>query len=287
VLNREQGSGIPVDHPKNPAVILNNISLGYLRTIENCLEFNALTNMGLCLFQDFFVIKTVFIMDRGYLNALAIYSLGMVGSLCSMLHFRRLSKFKISESSEITTNFSKLRSNGLISINLAAVQIMISSFFVFWNTFPDSVAVYNPFRSEIGLRGVLYEDAFFIFSMGFIIIISLVLNSIWFTGPLSKTQKNLHEFSNVAFSLNLIKSDYWSYWASIFPILTFFFVILVAYTYANAFGVALIYLGVITFYQIIQFFQNLKHTTYHYLAILMAAKPVHESAESNLDLNFQ
>lgn len=108
VLNREQGSGIPVDHPKNPAVILNNISLGFLRTIENCMEFNALTNMGLCLFQDFFVIKTVYIMDRGYLNSLAIYSLGMVGSLCSMIHFRRLSKFKISESSEISTNFKKL-----------------------------------------------------------------------------------------------------------------------------------------------------------------------------------
>ena len=33
---------------------------------------------------------------------------------------------------------------------------MVSSFFIFWNTFPDSVAVYNPFRSEIGLRGVTY-----------------------------------------------------------------------------------------------------------------------------------
>ena len=108
VLNRESGSGIPVDHPKNPAVILNNISLGFFRTFENCLEFNALTNMGLCLFQDFFVNKTVYTMDRGFLNALAIYSLGMVGSLCAMLNFRSKAKFKISESSNIITDYDKL-----------------------------------------------------------------------------------------------------------------------------------------------------------------------------------
>ena len=51
VLNREEGSGIPVDHPKNPATIINNISLAFFRSFQNCLEFNSLTNMGLCLFQ--------------------------------------------------------------------------------------------------------------------------------------------------------------------------------------------------------------------------------------------
>jgi hypothetical protein len=50
ILSREEGSGIPVDHPKNPARILNNLSNGFFRTYKNCLEFNALTNMGLCLF---------------------------------------------------------------------------------------------------------------------------------------------------------------------------------------------------------------------------------------------
>jgi len=78
VLAKETSSGIPIDHPKNPARIMENISNSFMRSFLNCVEFNALTNMGLCLFQDFFVIKTVYDLDRGYLNALAIYSLGMV-----------------------------------------------------------------------------------------------------------------------------------------------------------------------------------------------------------------
>lgn len=125
ILSREEGSGIPVDHPKNPARILNNLSNGFFRTFKNILEFNALTNMGLCLFQDFFVIKTVFDLDRGYLNALAIYSLGMVGSLMAMVHFRRRAKFKSSESNDCTLNYKKLKQDGIWSMNLASFQIII------------------------------------------------------------------------------------------------------------------------------------------------------------------
>lgn len=78
VISRENSSGIPIDHPKNPATILASIGEGFLKVFQNCIEYNALTNMGLCLFQDFFVIQTVYQEDRGFLNALAIYSLGMV-----------------------------------------------------------------------------------------------------------------------------------------------------------------------------------------------------------------
>jgi len=121
ILSKQEGSGIPEDHPKNPAKILNNISEGFLRTLQNCMEFNSLTNMGLCLFQDFFVIKTVYMLDRGYLNAPAIYALGMVGSLAAMIHFRRNIKCEISENFALMTSYDNLRSNGLVSINLAAL----------------------------------------------------------------------------------------------------------------------------------------------------------------------
>ena len=77
--------------------------------------------MGLCLFQDFFVIKTVYMLDRGYLNAPAIYALGMVGSLAAMIHFRRNIKCKLTENFALMTSFEKLRSNGLVAINLAAL----------------------------------------------------------------------------------------------------------------------------------------------------------------------
>lgn len=65
--------------------------------------------------------------------------------------------------------------------------------------------------------------------------------------------------------MNVLKADYWAYFASIFPIVVFFVVILIAYTYANAFGVSLTYLGVITFYQMIQFFENFKNIHYFYI----------------------
>ena len=51
ILSREEGSGISVDHPKNPATIMENVSQSFLTTFANCVEYNALTNIGLCLFQ--------------------------------------------------------------------------------------------------------------------------------------------------------------------------------------------------------------------------------------------
>lgn len=60
VISKEGSSGIPVDHPKNPATILANMGEGFLRTYQNCIEYNALTNMGLCLFQVNFCSKKIF-----------------------------------------------------------------------------------------------------------------------------------------------------------------------------------------------------------------------------------
>lgn len=124
ILSREEGSGIPVDHPKNPARILHNMSNSFMKTFRNCLEYNSLTNMGLCLFQDFFVIKTVFDLDRGYTNALAIYSMGMIGSLIAMVNFRRKAKFKLSETNDCTLNYTKLRKDGVQSMFLAGAIIL-------------------------------------------------------------------------------------------------------------------------------------------------------------------
>jgi hypothetical protein len=67
----------------------------------------------------------VFDLDRGYLNALAIYALGMVGSLMAMVHFRRKAKFKSSDSNSCTLNYKKLKTDGIQSMNLASIQIII------------------------------------------------------------------------------------------------------------------------------------------------------------------
>lgn len=92
------------------------------------------------------MIKPVFILDRGYLNAPAIYSLGMLASLIAMLWFRSKNKFKTSEQQEYNNNHEKMKSNGLKAIHLSAFLIAVSCYIIFWNTFPDSIAVFNPFK---------------------------------------------------------------------------------------------------------------------------------------------
>lgn len=117
-----------------------------------------------------------------------------------MLYFRKKAKFKISESYTMSNNYSKLRENGLKCLNFSALLISISSFLVFYNTFPDSIAIFNPFRVEIGLRGVNYKDTFFIFVISYSIIWTLIKNSLWFTGPWSRSYKSIVEFSKVKFT---------------------------------------------------------------------------------------
>ena len=70
------------------------------------------------------MIKTVYELDRGYLNAIAVYSVGMVASLLAMLHFRSKAKFKRSESRIISTNYKEMRKNGLSTLNLASIFII-------------------------------------------------------------------------------------------------------------------------------------------------------------------
>jgi Na+/H+-translocating membrane pyrophosphatase len=89
ILARQVHDGLPNDHPRNPSVIMQNIAKGFLCSIQSCLEANAMTNMGLCLFQDFFVIKYVYVYDRGYLNSIAIFTVSLLCSLISMLIFRK------------------------------------------------------------------------------------------------------------------------------------------------------------------------------------------------------
>jgi hypothetical protein len=72
--------------------------------------------------------------------------------------------------------------------------------------------------------------------------------------------------------MNLLKTDSIGSYASIFPTLSFFALIVVSYHYGNAFGVSLTYLGCMCFSQIIQFFQNFNNIHYYYQAILMASK---------------
>lgn len=252
ILHRDKG--IPNDHPRNPGRIINNISESFWRIMENTMEFNALTNMGLCLFQDFFVIKYVYVYDRGFLNGIAIYSIGMVGSLISMINFRYFSYFKFTQSRSFFTGVKTLRLSGFKAIFISAAFIILGALLVLGVTFPDSVSVYNPFRKDVAMRGVTYSDTFIIIVFSFLINLSLVLNSIFFTDPLSIPNRSVEEFTKVSLSHTILDSMLWSGLGTVLPMVVFLSVVILSYMYANVFGVSINYLGCITFYQITQFF---------------------------------
>lgn len=284
ILHRDKG--IPNDHPRNPARIVNNIAEAFWRISQNMTEFNALTIMGLCLFQDFFVIKYVYVYDRGFLNGLAIYSIGMVGSLISMINFRYFSFFKFTQSRSFFTGVKTLRTSGFKAIFISAALIILGSFLVVAITFPDSVAVYNPFRNDVAMRGITYMDMFIILCFSFLINLSLVLNSIFFTDPLSIPNRSVEEFTKVSLSHTILDSYLWSGLGTVLPMIVFMAVVILSYWYANVFGISINYLGCITFYQITQFFQNFKYIQNFYITILMMNKDRMNRKEMEIDQTF-
>lgn len=281
ILARQSSEGIEEDHPKNPAKILNNLSESFLRIFQYCLEYNALTNMGLCIFQDFFVTRSVYMLDRGFLNSVAIYSVGMAGSLIAMLVFRNMNKFKLSDANEFNQKMKVMQNNGLICIFISAGITTAGALFIMWNTFPDSIAIYNPFTKSISHRNLIYLDAFLIFLLSFFIVLGLVINSMLFTVSNTRTMKSMTESSKVCFTLNLLQSDFWSCFATVMPMSIFFIVLYINFRKASIFGITMEYLGIITYYQIIQFFQNFKCIYNFYLALLMASKLEYQAHNSS------
>lgn len=273
IMARQSSEGIEEDHPKNPARIINNISESFLKTFQTCLEFNALTNMGLCIYQDLFVTRSVYLIDRGFLNATAITAVGLGASLVGMLYFRSANKFKASDSADFMNKLGKMRTNGLVAFLITAAIVMIGTFCIVWVTFPDSVAVYNPFSKTINKRGITYFDGWVIFILAFLIVITLIVNSLLFTVPNTMSMKAMSESAKVCFSLNLLQSDFWSCFATVLPMLVFFIVLYINFKKASIFGICMEYLGIITFCQIIQFFQNFKHIYQFYLTLLMSSRP--------------
>ena len=187
-------------------------------------------------------------LDRGFLNSIAIYSFGMLGSLLSMIYFKKANKLKLSDSNEFSINMDKMRKNGLKSVLMSMCTASLGALFVMWNTFPDSIAVYNPFEKKIELRNLNNIDSLIMFLTSSLIVLSLIINSLIFTVRNSKSMKNMMESSKICFSLTLLSSDYWACYATVFPMSVFFFVLYVNYKKGNIYGVTMEYLGILTYF---------------------------------------
>lgn len=172
----------------------------------------------------------------------------MLGTLLSMLYFQKINKLKLSDSNEFNINLQKMKRNGMKSITMAASTVCIGALFVMWNTFPDSIAVYNPFEWKIELRNLNNIDSFLMFITSGLIVFALIFNSLYFTVRNSASMKNIGESSKVCFSLTLLSSDYWACYATVFPMTVFFIVLYLNYSKGNIYGVTMEYLGILTFF---------------------------------------
>lgn len=172
----------------------------------------------------------------------------MVGSLIAMIFFRNSNKLKLSDSNEYNINLEKMKKNGIKSIIFSCIIASIGALFVMWNTFPDSIAVYNPFERKIALWNLNNIDSFFMFLASVLIVLSLVFNSLFFTIKKSKSMKNMLESSKICFSLTLLSSDYWACFATVFPMSVFFIVLYYNYNKGNIYGVTIECLGILTYF---------------------------------------
>jgi hypothetical protein len=283
ILARQNSEGIEEDHAKNPAKILNNIAESYFKIFQNSLQYNALTNMGLCIFQDFFVTRSVYLLDRGFLNAVAILCLGMVGALFGMLWFRNLNKFKRSDRGEFNIKFSKMQGNGLKALIFTMILASAGAAFILNMTFPDSIAVYDPFQQKIKLRNLDWTDSLYMFLASSGLVLTLVLNSLFFTVQNSTVMKKMISATKISFSLTLLTSKIYACLACIFPLFSFFAVLYVNYSRGNIYGVAVECLGIITYFQMIQFFQNFKNIYFFFKSLIMARRIEEEKAIKNFN----
>ena len=105
----------------------------------------------------------------------------MIGSLVSMVIFKKKNKLKSSDSADYSVNISKMRSNGIKSILISIFLSSCGAFFIMWNCFPDSIAVYNPFEKKIHIRNLNNIDSFIMFATSSFIVLALVINSLLFT----------------------------------------------------------------------------------------------------------
>lgn len=166
-----------------------------------------------------------------------------------MIYFQKSNKLKLSDSNEFSINMQKMRNNGIKSIIMSACTASVGALFIMWNTFPDSIAVYNPFERKIELRNLNNIDSFVMFLTSSLIVFSLIINSLLFTIKSTRSMKNMMESSKICFSLTLMSSDYWACYATVFPMFIFFLVLYINYKKGNIYGVTMEYLGILTYFQ--------------------------------------
>ena len=85
----------------------------------------------------------MYLTDRGWLNSIAILAFGQLGCLGAIITFRKISKIKKSDSFHYEDWLFK---NGFFIIFFSAFLTTAMSSIVFYNTYPDSIAVFNPFE---------------------------------------------------------------------------------------------------------------------------------------------
>ena len=164
-------------HPKNPARILSSLAHSYLSLVSKQLLYNSITNIGLCIFQDFFVTRAIYLLNRGYLNGIAILAGGCLSAFLSIRYFQKM---------KLTMRNIKLKAFCVLLLNI--VITMLLSLIIVAISFPDSISVYNPFIKQINVRNIGYLKSYLMLEVSVLLLLGVVMNSLVFTSPQSTIQ---------------------------------------------------------------------------------------------------
>ena len=176
-----------------------------------------------------------------------------------------------------------MQRNGLLALLVSIICASIGAAIVMNLTFPDSIAVYDPFKRKIKLRNLDWTDSLTMFVTSSLLVLALVINSLIFTVQNSSVMRKIIESTKICFSLTLLTAERYACLACILPLVVFFVVLYLNYSHGNIYGVAVEYLGVITYFQLIQFFQNFKNLFFFFKSLIMARRIEDEAAIKNFD----
>lgn len=142
MLVRKYGPGFI----KHPSLAVSSLLDGFLGMIDNMNETNALTNLAILAFQNFFSTRQVYLLGQGSLNIYAVICFGIIGLVASMTYIssKYFYVFRNKEEINYTTTLWTVGKSYILYMMILSFGI----YTVFVFTFPDVVIIFDPFKAK-------------------------------------------------------------------------------------------------------------------------------------------
>ena len=185
----------------HPSLAVSTLIDGYIGVIDNFNETNALTNLAILAFQNFFCTRQVFLLGQGSLNIYSVIIFGLLGLIISMAYV--CIQFATIFSSKGEINHSKMTWTMIQSYLIYLIILFIGILITFDKTFPDVVIIYDPFNKNNNMNHFRLD----FFPMIWIIILGVLflsfiflINVLFFMegGPVYKSMTNAMDYSHAS-----------------------------------------------------------------------------------------